>query len=318
MYILSIIYGIITGIRNKLYDFHILKSKRVDGVEIICIGNITAGGTGKTPAVQWLAKKSILQNRKTAILSRGYNGKRKEDPMIVRDEEKIYASALESGDETYLHALNLNIPIAVSRNRYLGARLLKEKYDVDMIIMDDGYQHRKLYRDKNILLIDATNPFGGGYLLPKGRLRESLKCIKRADEIIISKTNYVTKEEVNSIINKLEKYNRPIFLAEHKGEYFYNQKSEKFDFDIIRGKKVLLFSSIASPENFKKSIQKLEPGLLEEIKFSDHHTYSNTEIDEIIRESKDYDFIITTEKDIVKINKNIENMLILKISFKIV
>ena len=318
MYILSVIYGIMTRIRNKLYDFNILKVNRVENAELICIGNITVGGTGKTPAVQYFADKMIKENKKVAVLSRGYNGKRKEDPMIVRDENKIYATSLEAGDETYLHSLNLMIPVVVSKNRFLGAKLLKEKYNVDIIILDDGYQHRKLYRDKNILLIDATNPFGGGFLLPKGRLRESLGGIKRANEIIISKTNYVDEKTVQEIKGKLEKYNKPISLAVHKEDYFYNQNSEKFPLDSVKGKNVLLFSSIANPENFKKSIFKLEPESIKEIKFSDHHIYSDTEIEEISREAGEYDFVITTEKDIVKIKEKIENMLVLKISFNIV
>ncbi|MBP9477798.1 MAG: tetraacyldisaccharide 4'-kinase [Sebaldella sp.] len=318
MYILSIIYGVITKIRNKLYDHKILKINKVENVELICVGNITVGGTGKTPAVQYFAKKIINDKKKVAVLSRGYNGKRKSDPMIVRDENGIYATSLEAGDETYLHSLNLEIPIVVSKNRFLGAKLLKEKYNVDIIILDDGYQHRKLFRDKNILLIDATNPFGGGYLLPKGRLRESLDGIKRADEIIISKTNFVQKNIVDEITNKLKKYNKPIFLAVHKEDHFYNQSLVNFPLETIKGKDVLLFSSIANPENFKKSILKLEPKSVKEIKFSDHHIYSDIEIEEISREAVDYDFIITTEKDIVKIKKNIENMLVLKISFDIV
>ena len=318
MYILSIIYGVITKIRNKLYDHKILKINKVENVELICVGNITVGGTGKTPAVQYFAKKIINDKKKVAVLSRGYNGKRKSDPMIVRDENGIYATSLEAGDETYLHSLNLEIPIVVSKNRFLGAKLLKEKYNVDIIILDDGYQHRKLFRDKNILLIDATNPFGGGYLLPKGRLRESLDGIKRADEIIISKTNFVQKNIVDEITNKLKKYNKPIFLAVHKEDHFYNQSLVNFPLETIKGKDVLLFSSIANPENFKKSILKLEPKSVKEIKFSDHHIYSDIEIEEISREAVDYDFIITTEKDIVKIKKTIENMLVLKISFDIV
>ena len=318
MYILSIIYGVITKIRNKLYDHKILKINKVENVELICVGNITVGGTGKTPAVQYFAKKIINDKKKVAVLSRGYNGKRKSDPMIVRDENGIYATSLEAGDETYLHSLNLEIPIVVSKNRFLGAKLLKEKYNVDIIILDDGYQHRKLFRDKNILLIDATNPFGGGYLLPKGRLRESLDGIKRADEIIISKTNFVQKNIVDEITNKLKKYNKPIFLAVHKEDHFYNQSLVNFPLETIKGKDVLLFSSIANPENFKKSILKLEPKSVKEIKFSDHHIYSDIEIEEISREAVDYDFVITTEKDIVKIKKNIENMLVLKISFDIV
>ena len=188
MKLLSIIYGFIVFLRNKLYDLNIFKEKKADGVEIICIGNIVAGGTGKTPAVQYFVQKYLEKNKKVGILSRGYKGKREIDLLIVRDEKKIYATSKESGDEAYLHALNFQIPVVVCKNRYEGANFLKEKCDVETIIMDDGFQHRKLKKDKNIILIDATNPFGMDDYLPKGRLRESLDALKRADEIIITKS----------------------------------------------------------------------------------------------------------------------------------
>ena len=185
MKLLSIIYGFIVFLRNKLYDLNIFKEKKVDGVEIICIGNIVAGGTGKTPAVQYFVQKYLEKNKKVGILSRGYKGKRETDLLLVRDEKEIYATSKESGDEAYLHALNFQIPVVVCKNRYEGATFLKEKCGVETIIMDDGFQHRKLKKDKNIILIDATNPFGMDDYLPKGRLRESLDSLKRADEIII-------------------------------------------------------------------------------------------------------------------------------------
>ena len=152
MKLLSIIYGFIVFLRNKLYDLKIFKEKKVNGVEIICIGNIVAGGTGKTPAVQYFVQKYLKKNKKVGILSRGYKGKRATDLLLVRDEKKIYATPRESGDEAYLHALNFQIPVVVCRNRYEGATFLKEKCGVETIIMDDGFQHRKLRKDKNIIL----------------------------------------------------------------------------------------------------------------------------------------------------------------------
>ena len=173
--ILSLIYGSVIFIRNKLYDLNILKSKKAEGVEVICIGNIVAGGTGKTPAVQYFVKKYLNEGKKVGILSRGYKGKRKEDLLLVRNDKEILATSVESGDEAYLHALNLKVPVVVSKDRYKGAIYLRDVCKVDIIIMDDGFQHRKLTKDKNIILIDATNPFGGNDYLPKGRLRESLE-----------------------------------------------------------------------------------------------------------------------------------------------
>ena len=342
MKFLSLLYGFAVFVRNKLYDWKIFKSKKVGGVEIICVGNIVAGGTGKTPAVQYFVQKYLEKNKKVGILSRGYNGKRKNDLLLVRDENKIYTTAKESGDEAYLHALNFKIPVVVCKNRYEGATFLKEKYEVDTIIMDDGFQHRKLEKNKNIILIDATNPFGKDEYLPKGRLRESLDALYRADEIIITKSNFVQKEDIKKISERLKKYGKPIFVATFEESFFYklnfeNEKkfgkinnkenlqnnseifeNEKKSLKIIENKKVLIFSSIANPSVFYQTIKNLRPESIDEMKFSDHHNYTADEISEIKERSKNYDFVLTTEKDIVKINENIENLLILKMEFKIV
>ncbi len=268
-------------------------------------------------------------------MSRGYKGKRATDLLLVRDEKKIYATPRESGDEAYLHALNFQIPVVVCRNRYEGATFLKEKCGVETIIMDDGFQHRKLRKDKNIILIDATNPFGMDDYLPKGRLRESLEALWRADEIIITKSNYVLEGEVGKIKERLAKYGKPIFVATFEESYFYklnfenNEKfgkmnsenkigNEKLPLKVIQSKNVLIFSSIANPAVFYQTIKKLNPNNIEEIKFSDHHVYTNEEILEIKEKAKSYDYVLTTEKDIVKIDENIENLLILKMEFKII
>ena len=176
MKLLSIIYGFIVFLRNKLYDLNIFKEKKVDGVEIICIGNIVAGGTGKTPAVQYFVQKYLEKNKKVGILSRGYKGKRETDLLLVRDEKKIYATSKESGDEAYLHALNFQIPVVVCKNRYEGATFLKEKCGVETIIMDDGFQHRKLKKRKMrelwIIRINAAARLNG---ISYSRLMNGLK-----------------------------------------------------------------------------------------------------------------------------------------------
>lgn len=318
MKFLSLIYGFAVFIRNKLYDWKILKIREVENVEIICIGNIVAGGSGKTPAVQYFVKKYLDEGKKVGVLSRGYKGKRNKEPMFVTDGKEIFATPLESGDEAYLHALNLKVPVVVSKNRYEGAVYLRDNCKVDIIVMDDGFQHRKLKKDRNIILIDATNPFGGDEYLPKGRLRESISSLKRADEIIITKSNYVKEDIISFIINKIKKYEKPVSVATFKEGYFYNLEKKNFPLNEIKDKKVMIFSSIANPKIFYNTVEKLKPNKIDEIKFVDHHFYSNEEIEEICTESKKYDYTITTEKDIVKINKNIENLLILKMEFEII
>ena len=316
--ILSLIYSSIIFIRNKLYDLNILKSKKAENVEVICIGNVVAGGTGKTPAVQYFVKKYLNEGKKVGILSRGYKGKRKEDLLLVRNDKEILATSAESGDEAYLHALNLKVPVAVSKDRYKGAVYLRDVCKVDIIIMDDGFQHRKLTKDKNIILIDVTNPFGGNDYLPKGRLRESLESLKRADELIITKSNYVNNETLEKIKQRLSKYEKKISIATFSEENFYNMNGEEKELSIIKNKKILIFSSIANPKIFYETVKRLEPSEIEEIKFEDHHLYKSEEIKNISEKGKDYDYIVTTEKDIVKINEKIDKLLVLKMGFKIV
>lgn len=318
MKFLSLLYGFAVFIRNKLYDLKLLKTREVENVEIICVGNIVAGGSGKTPAVQYFVRKYLSEGKKVGVLSRGYKGKRAVDTMLVRNEKEIVAKPSESGDEAYLHALNLQVPVVVSKDRYEGAVYLRNKCSVDFIIMDDGFQHRKLKKDKNIVLIDATNPFGGDEYLPKGRLRESINELKRADEIIITKSNYVKNDVVKMIKDRIKKYNKPISVAVFKENHFYNVKGEIFELDTIKNKNVLIFSSIANPKTFYDTVKKIGPEKIDEIKFADHHSYSEEEIEEISVESKNYDYVITTEKDIVKINRDIENLLVLKMEFEII
>ena len=255
---------------------------------------------------------------------------------MVRDEKKIYCTSKESGDEAFFHAENFKVPVVVSKDRYKGAKFLKENCGVEVIIMDDGFQHRKLLKDENIVLIDATNPFGNGKYLPKGRLRESIGALNRADEIIITKSNYVKKNEILKILEKIKKYRKEIFFASFESDYFYKlnfendekfgkinsennknfeNKKNKISKNIIKNKNILIFSSIANPAIFYKTIKNLAPKNVDEIKFSDHHLYSSEDFAEIEKKSKNYDFIVTTEKDAVKIDKNIENLFILKMKF---
>ena len=141
MKLLSYIYYLVTSLRNWLYDRKIFKIKKIEDLFVICIGNITVGGTGKTPAVQYFAKKLQEQGKKVVVVSRGYRGKRKVDPLVVSDGKKILVSSKESGDEPYSHALNLKVPVVVGRDRYEAAKLAKKVFNADTILLDDGFQH---------------------------------------------------------------------------------------------------------------------------------------------------------------------------------
>lgn len=324
MGILAYIYYLITTIRNFLYDKKILPIHRIADVEIICIGNITVGGTGKTPAVQYFTKRLEKMGRKVAVVSRGYRGKRKREPLLVSDGYEIFATARESGDEAYIHALNLRVPVIVSSNRYKGCLFAKKHFNVDTIVLDDGFQHRKLYRDRDIVLIDATNPFGWGKLLPKGMLREDFrKGAKRATEFIITKSDLVGEREVERIKKYLrKKTNKEVSTAVHGVTSFCDLKGNPKPLFWIKGKRVLLFSGLANPLNFEKTVISLAPSYIERVDFMDHHNFKKREI-EVIRkraESMQASFIIMTEKDFVKLPQNVllENFFVLKIEFNLI
>ena len=300
MKLLSYIYLLITTIRNFLYDEKILPIRKVPDVEVICIGNVSVGGTGKTPAVHFFVKKLLAKGRKVAVVSRGYRGKRKRDPLLVSDGMVIFATAQESGDESYLHALNLKVPVIVGADRYKACMFAKKHFDIDTIVLDDGFQHRKLYRDRDVVLIDATNPFGGGYVLPAGLLREDFRrAARRAYEFIITKSDLVNERELRRIKNYLRK--------KFKKEFW------------VKGKKVLIFSGLANPLNFEKTVISLAPSYIERIDFKDHHNFKPKDIALVKKkaEKMDADYIITTEKDLVKLpdNLNINNLYVLKIEF---
>jgi len=318
---LSILYGMIAKFRNFLYNKGILKIKKVENVEIICIGNITVGGTGKTPAVQYFAKKYTKEGKKVVIVSRGYKGERKVEPLIVSNGNEILATAKESGDEPFLHAMSLKIPVIVGKDRYEASFLAKQEFNADIVLLDDGFQHRKLYRDKNIILIDATNPFGSEMMLPKGRLREPLDGLKRADEFIITKSDLVEDKKIIGIKEKLEKYGKKIILAIHKPYCLYDlQRNQKSLYE-IENKKVILFSGLANPENFEKTVKIYKPKEILRMDFNDHYDFKKEDIQEAEKklENNNYDMIIITEKDLVKFPKIIknENIYILRIEFEI-
>ena len=319
MGILSFIFKGITRFRNYLYDRFLLKVNKIDGLKVVCIGNITVGGTEKTPAVQYFAKKYMDLGYNVAIVSRGYKKKKKKDPYLVRDANKIYGSARSAGDEAFLHSLKLDIPVIVSKNRFEGSLMAKKVLKADLVILDDGFQHRKLWRDKDIVLIDATNPFGGEKLLPSGRLREELDGLKRAKEFIITKSDLVEDSEIEIIKERLSIYEKPISVATHGPKSLYNKKGKTLKLDKIKGKKVLLFSALANPNQFLETVKKFNPKEIQTIDFKDHHDKKDYEMIKSKAKEMKADLIISTEKDYVKFKEELEleKLYVLSIEFNV-
>ncbi len=290
---------------------------------VISIGNITAGGTGKTPAVIALAKllhghsewgqisnlspqSSQEHIRRIAILTRGYKRRSQSPILFVSDGSKIIASPQEAGDEPYLIASALNrTPVVVGADRYSAGRYAIDFFHTQLFILDDGYQHIKLHRDINILLVDATNPFGNGQLLPGGILREPLSEISRADCIIINRANEGDKEYVEGIARS---YNRdsPIFYASYKITDVIDLNGHTLGLDHIAEKRLLLFSGIGNPRSFRKTVENAGGRINGEMIFPDHHWYTEKDVERILTEASKLaaEAILTTEKDAVRISGN--------------
>ncbi|OGS20884.1 MAG: tetraacyldisaccharide 4'-kinase [Elusimicrobia bacterium RIFOXYA2_FULL_39_19] len=306
LWLLSVIYGIAV----KLKYNSSLKNKKYLPKKVICAGNITTGGTGKSPAVILLAKMFQEKGRNVAVLSRGY--KRKSagpDLLVVSDKEKLLAQITESGDEPYLLAESLKgVPVIVCKSRYEAGKYAVENFNADLLILDDGFSHWKLHRDLDIVLIDCLKPFGGGFLLPLGRLREPLSCLCRASVILLTNSGLVHKEKIDYITNKIRKYNQfsPIVRAYHKPAGFEKIISrEKTAPNGFENKKAIALSSIGNPLSFEKTLQSLGIDIVDTIRFPDHYWYKESDITKL---SEKKEVIFTTQKDAVKIEAVMRKM----------
>ena len=287
----SIFYGIGSGLKNLLYDKNILKPKKVDAY-VISVGNITTGGVGKTPVVSEIAKYYIAKGETTAIISRGYGGKLSNKNInVISDGEKIFYNAELSGDEPFWLAENTKGAIVItSKNRYKAAKYAVEKFGVSKIILDDGFQHRKLHRDLDIVLMDSEKGFGNEKLLPAGPLREGTESFKRIDRLVIvsKNTDHARAEKLAKIMSK--KMNIQTFVCKTEPDYVYNIKTGK---QLEKGAEITALCAIGQPEQFYKFLNNYK--IAQTVTFDDHHIYKEEEIPQGI--------IVTTEKDAVKMQK---------------
>ena len=276
-----------TATRNWLYDKSILRANRVD-VPVICVGNLTTGGTGKTPLVVWLCNVLAKKGLKCAILTRGY--KAQQDGFA--DEPAMLAKAAPEAK------------IIVNPNRSAAAKKAIEKFSVDVLIMDDGFQHRKLARDVDIVAIDATEPFGYGKLLPAGLLREPVKSIKRADAVVITRFNQSLPEHIAEIEDRIRNINPNIVFARaiHKPVSARLMKGAEISFEQLREKKIFAFCGIGNPDAFYSTLKELRLNVIASKTYNDHHNYTEDDVAQICEQARylEADIIISTQKDWVK------------------
>lgn len=300
--VVSWLYGLVIYLRLWFYQKGWLMQNRVS-CHVISIGNITTGGTGKTPMTLYLAKCWQKKGYKVGIVSRGYRRKNKAAIVLVTDGVEICATPDAVGDEPYLMAQGLGgVPIVVSADRFVGCRELIKRFAVEVILLDDAFQHLKIHRDQNILIIDASNPFGNGHLLPRGPLRESLSSIKRSDVVIFTRAGKDLSME--KMIQDVRPYQSCILESYFDATGLIDLNTgEISDPTVLHGRNVLPFCGIGNPDSFLEQLRSLGAELSSACIFADHHAYKKSDLEAIQNsaDKKNNTWIVTTEKDAVKI-----------------
>ncbi len=271
------------------------------GCPVISVGNISVGGTGKTPFVIWLAEQYSSENRNVGVLTRGY-GRHNNSPQTYMPSDKIN-DWRESGDEPFfIHNRLGNVTLAVDANRLRGASAAIDKGNCDLLILDDGFQHRKIHRDIDIVLFDYGDKPDGNLLIPSGRLREPMSSLRRADVLIYS------GDEKDSV--RLSKYVNDSCIicgGKKKPDSLVNvQSGNEIDFSSLKDSKISAFCGIGNPEGFRATLRSAEPANIDFLSFSDHHVYQDPDLANIrnLYLTSKSEFLITTEKDSFKIPQN--------------
>ena len=309
---LSFLFAFVVSVRYLLYKSGILRRYPL-GIQVISIGNVTAGGTGKTPVTELFARTLAAKGRKVAILSRGYRRKEAswwqrmftqviDPPLVVSDGKRVRLDSAVGGDEPYMLASNLpGVAVVVDRDRVKAGRYAIKRLGCDTIILDDGFQYQRLKHSVEVVLVDATNPFGNGNMLPRGILREPVRHLKRADIIFLTKC----RGDVSETIAEIRKYNKKaeIVKCSHSPKVLKDVWSrEEFPLSWLEGKTVCTLSGIASPKGFENSLRHLGAKVVWCERYADHHRYDSSEILYALNRTAEMgsDALVTTETDAVR------------------
>jgi len=311
-YVFSLIYGQLVNLKLSMYHIGWFKKERLTCF-VISLGNVTVGGTGKTPTAQHLAREIRDMGYRVAILNRGYRAKWRGAVGIVSDGHALKMDAETAGDEAFMLAKHLpNVPVLIGPERAVTGRYAIEHFGAQVAILDDGYQHWQLERDMDILLVDAVNVFGNGYLLPRGTLREPLSHIDRADVCLMTKVDQAASGAIEYIWETFRSYNQDGLILEsiHQPRQFVRLADWYEDIAAggvpvteLKGKKVLAVSAIGNPASFEQTLADLGIEIVESMRYPDHHDYGEKDMAEVLyrAETLGVEAIIITEKDAVKV-----------------
>ncbi|MBI3586791.1 MAG: tetraacyldisaccharide 4'-kinase [Ignavibacteriales bacterium] len=298
----SLLYGAGVMLRNWFFDIGIFKTHKV-GVPVISVGNISAGGVGKTPFVELLAKRFSQQGRKVAIVSRGYK-RGGSGTVVVSNGAQQCAEADKSGDEPAQLAAKLKgVVVIVDEDRVRGARYAVKTFKAQIILLDDGFQHRYVHRDVDIVIVSLEEIFTGDWLLPAGNRREPVSSLRRANLVVISRCG--NNEQFQRAKLLLDQHiDKPVAGVMTQASAFRRAKSNfSLDLNGVQGKKIVAFSGIGNPAQFEQTIVSLKMEMKKHLVFADHHRYTEENLKKIeqVFASSNADYLVTTEKDIARL-----------------
>lgn len=322
LFLLSRLYRSIVQLRLTLYENRVLR-QRMLGCLVVSIGNLTVGGTGKTPVVEVFAKTLAGRGRRVAVLSRGYRSKSRPfwqklrdvifrknhevPPKVVSDGQRLLLNSKSAGDEPFMLATNLkDVMVLVDKDRVKAGKYAVRHMQADTLVLDDGFQYLKLKPRTNILLVDSTMPFANHHLLPRGLLREPIRNVRRADYI------FLTKSDGNSKLRHLKRFIRThnaraeIIECTHQARHLEDvYTEERYPLDDLKGCRVAAISAIAVPESFERFLGTLGAEVVYAERFMDHHRYRQQEVIDFLNAAAacDAEMILTTEKDAVRFPK---------------
>lgn len=303
LWLLSLVFGMLVRRRVR----HWARPGRARRVEarVISVGNLTVGGAGKTPVTIHLAQRLLAAGEVPCILSRGYGREQAARALVVSDGERICASPREAGDEPILIARSCpGAKVLVGPNRAALAQEAIDRFGARTLLLDDGLQHLRLARDLDVVVLDASNPFGNGCLLPRGPLREPKESLRRAGLLWMSKVDQATGGEIGMLEQELRRYSEaPIVKAAYRVVDVLDDAGASLGPRALAGKRVLLMAGVARPDSFRRTLESMGAAIVEERLFADHHRFLPREVEQAKLRARalDVDAIALTEKDAVRL-----------------
>ncbi len=305
--VISWAYGNILDLRRWAYGRGYLQSYRI-GVPVISVGNLTAGGTGKTPCVEAVCRLILGQGLRPAVLSRGYRGNLKEPWGAVSDGERVLLGPEEAGDEPVLLAQRLpGVPVLVGRDRRATARAAVDTHGAQVLVLDDGFQHLRLARDLDIITLDARHPFGNGHCFPRGLLRETPRALSDAGLVLLTRTRRANARRVENVREVVHCHSPgvPVLPTRHAPLGVVDLETQELHpLSMLQGLKVLAFAGIGTPEAFFRELEDLGARVLEAVPFPDHHSYDAASLAQLENWARlmNGEALATTEKDAVRLS----------------